>query len=276
MFDWNDEMRKDLYTGTAKYYHEFRVPYSSKLIDDLRARANLTGSGKLLDLGCGTGQLAFLMHKDFEEIWAVDKEEGMIEFGRSMAEGRGIRNIRWIAERAELLEVESDLFQLVGIANAFHRLGRRGAAKLAFRCLRPGNCLALIGCATPASIRRSPGDSGWRLVLAEAVGKWIAKANTSDRFPKDAKDLEEVTDSMILDEAGFDYLGEFHFPASHFWTVDTILGLFRGTSYLSQYSLGSKHDEFENELRNKFLACEDSGVFPDTLDFHYQLARRPE
>jgi trans-aconitate methyltransferase len=61
--------RRDLFRGTAAYYDRFRVPYPEPLISDLSERASLTGSGTLLDLACGTGQLTFALHERFAQTW---------------------------------------------------------------------------------------------------------------------------------------------------------------------------------------------------------------
>jgi len=36
--------------------------------------AGVSGAGRLLDLACGTGQLAFPLRRWFSEVWAVDRE----------------------------------------------------------------------------------------------------------------------------------------------------------------------------------------------------------
>jgi SAM-dependent methyltransferase len=69
----------DLYRGTAAYYDEFRLPYPATLISDLTCRASPWGRGRLLDLACGTGQLAFALCDSFAEVWAVDQEPDMVE-----------------------------------------------------------------------------------------------------------------------------------------------------------------------------------------------------
>lgn len=56
----NDEIRfaADLYRGTAWYYDRYRLPYPEAMLADLVRRAGVSGQGRLLDLACGTGQLA--------------------------------------------------------------------------------------------------------------------------------------------------------------------------------------------------------------------------
>ncbi|MFD7797461.1 hypothetical protein [Streptomyces sp. NPDC059759] len=67
----------DLYRGTAGYYDRFRPPYPAMMLTDLSRRTSPSGHGRLLDLACGTGQLAFPLRDRFPDIWAVDAEMDM-------------------------------------------------------------------------------------------------------------------------------------------------------------------------------------------------------
>ena len=46
-----------LFAGTAWHYARYRPGYPPAFLDDLTQRLGLDGTGRLLDLGCGTGQL---------------------------------------------------------------------------------------------------------------------------------------------------------------------------------------------------------------------------
>src|SRR5262245_27841060 len=94
----------DAFAGTAGYYARFRVPYPRALIDDLRARAGITGGGRLLDLACGPGRVALALAPHFREVWAIDLEPEMVEAGRAEAGARGVANTRWVVGRAEDVE----------------------------------------------------------------------------------------------------------------------------------------------------------------------------
>lgn len=61
-----------LYRGTAGHYDRYRLPYPRALLDDLLYRAAVTGRGRLLDLACGTGQLAFPLRGRFALAWAAE------------------------------------------------------------------------------------------------------------------------------------------------------------------------------------------------------------
>ena len=92
--DAEPEFRPDLYRGTALFYDKFRVPYPAPLLDDLCERTNATGRGRLLDLACGTGQLAFGLASRFAEVCAVDQESEAIDLARVNALARGVGNVR--------------------------------------------------------------------------------------------------------------------------------------------------------------------------------------
>ena len=62
--------RTDLYQGTAGYCDRFRLLYPDSLIGDLVRRTAASGQGRLLDLACGTGRLAFALRASFAEVWA--------------------------------------------------------------------------------------------------------------------------------------------------------------------------------------------------------------
>jgi SAM-dependent methyltransferase len=68
----------DLFRGKAEYYDRFRLSYPDALISDLVRRTGASGQGRLLDLACGTGQLAFALRSSFAEVWAVDQEPDMV------------------------------------------------------------------------------------------------------------------------------------------------------------------------------------------------------
>ncbi|KND25664.1 class I SAM-dependent methyltransferase [Streptomyces acidiscabies] len=81
--------RPDLYRGTAGYYDRFRLAYPDTMLTDLIRRTSPSGHGRLLDLACGTGQLAFPLRAGFAEVWAVDAEADMGEVVRAKVEAGG-------------------------------------------------------------------------------------------------------------------------------------------------------------------------------------------
>jgi SAM-dependent methyltransferase len=157
------EVRFDpgLYRGAAGYYERFRLPYPDAMIADLARRAAPSGRGRLLDLACGTGQLAFPLRGWFAEVWAVDAEPGMTEVVRAKAAAAGAARIRAVTAGAEDLRTGPARFELIVIGNAFHRLRRALVAERARAWLEPGGCLALCWSASSRVIAAQQAVRRW-------------------------------------------------------------------------------------------------------------------
>ena len=259
------EFRRDLYKGLAAGYDRYRLRYPQALIEHLSERAAVHPPGRLLDLACGPGLLAFALHDRFAQTWAVDAESEMIDLVRAKASG--MADIRPIACAAEELSVPDETFDLVVIGNAFHRLRRSAVAALIFRWLRPGGHLALAWTDVPWN-----GDAPWQAALQEIMRRW----RPADRIPDGyEQDRRERPDQAVLAEAGFEIGGEYRFGLEHEWTIETITGFMLATSVHSPAALGDDVPAFEADLGRRLLAHSPDGTFPQTLSFAYELARRP-
>jgi ubiquinone/menaquinone biosynthesis C-methylase UbiE len=90
----------DLYQGTAEYYDRYRLPYPAAMIEDLITRAEVSGRGRLLDLACGTGQLAFPLCRSFAEVWAVDREPDFTQMVQAKAGGTFPHDVGFVYDLA--------------------------------------------------------------------------------------------------------------------------------------------------------------------------------
>jgi len=218
----------NLYRGTSEYYDRFRVVYPVPMIEDLAIRAELTGSGRLLDLACGTGQITFAMADRFAEVWAVDEERDMVDVVQQKALTLGTRPIRAICAGAATLAVPSEFFELVGVGNAFHRLDREPVTALILDWLRPGGCVALLWSTMPWM-----GDRDWQQAFSSILETWKSRTASSERIPEGwERARSNRPDAMILGQAGFDLVGSYRFPTDHRWTIPDLIGNIYSTSFL--------------------------------------------
>jgi SAM-dependent methyltransferase len=279
--------RRDLYRGTARDYEQFRVPYPRDLTDGLARRAGADGTGRLLDLACGTGQLALPLRGYFREVWAVDQEPDMISAvarqartapdttapdttapDRTAQAGR----LRLVTGAAEDLAAPAAAFDLVTIGNAFHRLRRERVAALALRWLAPGRYLALVWADSPWA-----GNAPWQLALAATMDRWRDRsADGAGRVPAGyEQDRRERPDAMILRDCGFEAGPTWSVPVSHEWTIAALTGFVFSTSVLSRAALGARAAEFAADLRRELLGGAPDGRFRQVISFGCELARRP-
>ena len=76
------KFRRDLYGGPADYYDKFRLGYPEAMLADLASRVGLDGSGDLLDVACGTGQVAFALAPHVASIVGIDQEPDTVNQSR--------------------------------------------------------------------------------------------------------------------------------------------------------------------------------------------------
>jgi ubiquinone/menaquinone biosynthesis C-methylase UbiE len=263
--------RPDLYQGVASHYDRFRLGYPRTMIDHLASRAGLTGRGRLLDLACGTGQITFAMQDRFAEYWAVDQEPDMAEFVSRRASAPGTPDVTVMASRAEECPLAADSFELVAVGNAFHRLDRPAVAAKALRWLEPGRCLALLWSASPWA-----GTADWQTAMAAALDDWITETGEQDRIPAGWERVRaQHPDEEVLLQAGFDVMGTSAFPTHHAWRAAELIGFVYSTSVLPRAVLADRAPAFEQDLRERLDVADPTQRFSQTIDFSYQLARRP-
>lgn len=263
------EFRSDLFRGTAADYDRFRVGYPQTMLDDLLRRAGLTGDGVLLDVACGTGQIAFALVSAFREVWAVDQEPDMIAVVRDKAAAVGAGRIHAVVAAAEEFAPVAR-FELVTVGNAFHRLRRDVVARNIFNWLDPGGHLALFWSGSPWQ-----GDAEWQGAFSKVLSRWEAAAG-SGRVPAGWEEpRRRRPDQLVLAEAGFESLGEFRFSNGHRWTVDELIGFAYSTSFLSREALGESAADFEADMHGALDRFGDGAGIHQVIDFAYELYLRP-
>ncbi len=272
----DDEVRfrDDLYRGSAWYYDRYRLPYPEVMVGDLARRAGASGRGRLLDLACGTGQLAFPLRRWFGEVWAVDSEPDMAEVVRAKAAAAGAAGdsrIRPVAAKAETLRAEPGYFELAVIGNAFHRLDRDLVAGRILGWLQPGGHLALCWSTSPWT-----GAAAWQRALASALDRWKTALGVGARVPA-GWDLgrQRRPDPQGLSGAGFEPAGRHEFAVEHRWSLPELAGHIRSTSFLPPPVLGGHAAAFDADLAATLGPYSDGGTFTETVEFAYELARKP-
>jgi len=268
-----DEARfaADLYRGTAGYYDRYRLPYPEAMLTDMVGRIEVPERGRLLDLACGTGQLAFALRRWFCEVWAVDQEPDMVEVVRAKAAAGGAGNVRPLVSSAESLDAEPEYFDLAVIGNAFHRLDRDLAAGRILGWLKPGGWLALCWSSGP-----SAGEEDWQRALAVMLDRWKAALGAESRVPADwDAPRKRRPDVQVLADAGFEVAGRREFSVEHRWSLPELAGYVRSTSLLPAAVLGDQAAAFDADLAARLGPHGNNGAFTQTVSFAYDLARRP-
>jgi len=135
----------DVFLGAAKYYAKYRPKYPAELFADIVRIFSLDGHGKLLDLGCGTGEMTIPLAKYFEQVLAVDPDPGMLTEGRRKAKVQKITNITWQKGSSKELTSLKPPLRLVAMGQSFHWMDQETVLNGLYDLLEPGGGVAIVG-----------------------------------------------------------------------------------------------------------------------------------
>jgi ubiquinone/menaquinone biosynthesis C-methylase UbiE len=256
--------RTDLYRGTAPYYDRYRPPYPDVLLTDLCQRVSPSGTGRLLDVACGTGHVALPLAGRFGDVLALDQEAESVAYAEAKAQALGVSNIRWMVGSAEATPIEGP-FELITVGTAFHRLQRQRVAQRMARWLEPGGWVALLWSDIPWN-----GELPWQRELAAVFVDWME----NERVPEGWDIRMQEPDEQILQRAGFDHVGRHEFSVDLVWTIETLTGFLYSTSFLNVVSLGPRRPEFERDLSERLAPHASDGHFLESASYAYELATR--
>ncbi|SDL95905.1 class I SAM-dependent methyltransferase [Sediminibacillus halophilus] len=259
-------MGENLFKGTATYYAKYRPMYPSTLVRYLVQRFSLNGEQRLLDIGCGTGQLTTRFSDWCSRIVGLDTDEDMILEAKLLHQKLRYGSIDWIhGDLQEYIQQHNEgFFQLAIIAKAFHWMEREKTLELLYPLLNKGGGIALIDAHNPDS-----SEELWKRKFKEVVTRWYGKerraGNTTYRHP-------DRSYETIIKDSDFDL--EVHRLPSYqvAWTVETIIGNLYSTSYGAKRFLGNKEKEFETEAREVLLFTNPAGVFQEQVGLTIKMA----
>lgn len=164
------------FTGKAGYYARYRRGYPPEVFDAIISRFGLTLSSEILDLGCGTGNVAIPLAERGFHVFAVDPEPEMREEGWKRAEAGHIPGISWMAGAdSTLATLGLPRLRLCTMGLSFHWMDRPRVLAILDALIEPGGGIACItrtdgfychlhdgwgGCGKSGSRRDARGEMG--------------------------------------------------------------------------------------------------------------------
>lgn len=256
---------QDLFKGAAKYYSKYRPLYPASLIRFLVKRFSLDGNGKMLDLGCGTGQLALRFSDWFEQIVGIDLDLEMIQEAKRLTTELRAENMNWFnGDIDSYRENYKEPFRLVTIAKAFHWMDRTVLHETLYDMVSLNGGVAIIDNYSP-----NKEILPWQKKVNEVVKQWYGEerraGNTTYSHPT-------ISHQEVIEKSPFD-LEVYQMPTyDQIWTVDSIIGNIYSTSYGSKRFLGERAQLFEDHLREELLAVNETGIFKEKIETSVKLA----
>jgi SAM-dependent methyltransferase len=136
---------------------------------DLAAATRLDGTGRLLDVGCGTVQLAIPLAGWFERVVGLDVSGEMLAEAERQAALAGVVNIRWLELAGEAISPALGRFRLVTIGSALHWMQRDEVLARCHEVLAQGGALAIFS--NGGSFWN--GTLAWQQAVVAVVQRWL-------------------------------------------------------------------------------------------------------
>lgn len=249
----------NIFKGTARYYARYRRPYPAQLFRDIISYFHLDGKGRLLDLGCGTGELTVPLAPHFEEAIGVDPSQDMLDEAKARAKEKSVSNIRWIEGKAEDIEPPLGPIRLTTAGASFHWMQQLVVFRKVYNVTENGGGMVLIGDTSPVRGREKTED--WKMKRKKLIEKYLGPdRRAGDNLHKDFIPEKRPFEELIPDSP----FHTFDFKVYEYATernIDEIVGFLYSTSYANKRLFGGRADEFEQELRQELLKLVPSGKF---------------
>jgi SAM-dependent methyltransferase len=130
------------FDSAASLYDEVRPGYPDELFDDIVSLSGIPPAGRILEIGCGTGQATVPFARRGYHILCIELGENLATVARRNLEGYPLAEVRTGA--FEEWPLQQGAFDLAISATAFHWLDPAVAYSKTARALREGGSLALF------------------------------------------------------------------------------------------------------------------------------------
>ena len=160
----------------AELYDRARPEYPQELLADLVKLAGIQPGCRLLEIGCGTGQLTVPLAQKGCEIVALDIGAAMVAVARRKL--AAYPNVSVITAAFEDWPLPNQHFDVVATATAFHWLDPAIRVHKAADALRPGGALATI-----ATHHIAGGTADFFIEAQECYLKWDPSTQPGFRLP---------------------------------------------------------------------------------------------
>ena len=247
----------------AAHYLAGRPPYPEDLIARVVQLVGLGVGDRVLDLGCGPGQLARAFAAHVKEAVAMDPEPAMLAIAREMA--ASVPNMQVVEGRSDALDERHGCFKAVLIGRAFHWMDRDEILRTLDGLIEPGGAVVLFAEKSP----KLPDNR--RIEAFQEFSRAWAVEDRSHPVRRSGK----RRDIAVLLASPFSRLEQIsvvhRLPATLQSLTDRLLSF----SSTSRARLGDRTDEMLAQLADKFAEWESEGPMEEVLTSMALMAFRP-
>ncbi|HTO60041.1 MAG TPA: class I SAM-dependent methyltransferase [Bradyrhizobium sp.] len=250
------------FQSTVPHYLAGRPNYAPSLIRIVREHLHLTGSHRLLDLGCGPGWLGIAFAPFVGSVLAIDPEPAMLEAARAVAVEANVR-IELMEGSSYDLDRRLGVFDVVTIGRAFHWMDRADTLRRLDAMVEPGGAVILFN-----DIRPDVPENRWNKHYNELVESYVD--------PKASIPLERIRHEAVLLDSCFNALVRIGVIERRQIPIERLVDRALSMSTSSPEQLGQLSERLARDLRTKMLQFAADGSVVDVIEWQALIAQRSD
>jgi ubiquinone/menaquinone biosynthesis C-methylase UbiE len=259
---------RDLFRSTAWYYARYWEGYPAEFFDVLKEKFKLNKNDRVLDLGCGTGQIAIPLSAFVKEVVAMDPEPGMITEGREQEKLKNCFNITWTVGGSSELPVLKErlgIFKLVTIGTAFHWMDREKTLDDLYEIIIDNGGIAI---ARNTSIWNNPAIE-WQKAVSQVIKKYLGEER---RAGSGTFKVAPIRHEVFVENSSFKNMEIWKQHWERASTLDEVIGNLYSTSMANTSVLGNLKEAFEGDLKDELMKTCSAGIFKSEGDMEAIIA----
>ena len=255
-----------MFKGTAGFYAKYRPAYPAELLSDIVGFYKLDGRGSLLDLGCGTGELAIPLAGYFDSVLAIDPEPGMLAAGKAKARQADIKNIGWQIGSDGTITGVKNKFRLVTMGQSLHWMNEKAAIDQVYDSLEtPGGLTVVSGGGISLFSSKSQPFRPKDIVIKRLITRYLGTERRAGDSTYKPSDLSWEQD--LFPKSKFGGFRKRAYQVKVVRDVDQELGYLYSMSWAKPDFFGDKKYDFEAEFRHELSAINHNGKFTSDMVF---------
>lgn len=252
------------FKSAAAHYLAGRAPYPAALIRRTAQLLELRDTDRLLDLGCGPGQLAMAFAPLAGEVVAMDPEPEMLAVAREAS--ATLPNVKVVEGSSTDLGTQLGTFRAALIGRAFHWMERVETLRRFNDLITPDGAVVLFG-----TVGIAVPSNGWGQAYRDLCKHYAAGHDKSG--PPRSEDLSAQVPVFI--ESAFSQVEQITVFWKWHFNAEVLIDQALSMSSTSRSRLGDRADDMVAELRTAIPTWSPDGTFTELQACSALIARRP-
>jgi SAM-dependent methyltransferase len=252
------------FQSTVPHYLIGRPAYPPRLIRRVVAICGLKATHRVMDLGCGPGQLAVALAPFAGEIVGIDPEPAMLEAAADHAARAGAK-VRFIEATSDDLDPALGIFRLVVIGRAFHWMNRTHTLEQLDKFVEASGAVVLFG----DRHLDIPGNE-WRQLYRELIERFAIQDSARRRHASEDWQSHEA----VLLNSSFDCLERITVIERLRTPIETFVDYAFSKSSTAPARIGVRAEELKQQLRGLMARFATDGHVTEIVELEALIARR--